>query len=368
MRLAIDARMLDHSGIGMYLSRILAPVVARCAAHQTVVLAAPQSVDRVRELVGAAAECRPWAVPPLSARELQPPPIAGPGVLWWAPHYNVPLLTRSPMVVTLHDVLPLSELGRDWPAAKRLGVRAWMAAIRTRAVRVMCSSAFTRDEVIRLASLDPRRLEVVHLGVDQDERAAGAPPRDAAATPYLLFVGLLKPHKNLLGLLRAFESIAATVPHRLVAVARHSALRGVDAEALALAQRLAPRVEILDGVSRERLLGLMAGADLLVQPSFYEGFGLPPLEAMALGTPVLSSRAASLPELCGDAAAYFDAAAPGDLAQRLREVLADDALRARMRVRGRERVKQFTWEACAERTAAILLAALRGLPLPTTTG
>jgi glycosyltransferase involved in cell wall biosynthesis len=354
MRLAIDARMLDNSGIGVYLSHILARVVERCSAHRPVVWAAPGALERTREIAGAAADCRPWAAPPLSVRDLLPPPRTGPDTLWWAPHYNVPLLSGLPLVVTLHDVLPLSAAAGHWPLAKRVVVRAWLAAVRSRAVRVICSSAFTRDEVVRLAGIDASRIDVVPLGVDMPSPAA---PVDGA-TPYLLFVGLVKPHKNVTGLLRAFERVSGSIPHRLVVVGRHSGLREVDSEALALAARLAPRVELVENIPRERLASLMAGAAALVQPSFYEGFGFPPLEAMALGTPAIVARAGSLPEMCGDAAVYVDPASTGDIAQAILRVVGDEGLRASLGARGLAHVRHFTWRRCADRTGEILLQAL----------
>jgi glycosyltransferase involved in cell wall biosynthesis len=358
MRLAIDARLLDNSGIGVYLSHILPRVVERCAACRPLVFAAPRALERVRALAGEAAECHPWSAPPLTPRDLLPPPDTGPQALWWVPHYNVPLLSRAPLVATLHDILPLSPHAAHWPAAKRLVVRAWLAAICSRAVRILCSSAFTRDEVVRLAGIDTSRMDVVPLGVDMP-----LPPRtEETVPPYLLFVGLVKPHKNLSGLLRAFAGIATNIPHRLVVVGSHSSLRDVDAEALAMASRLAPRVELIESVPRERLASLMAGASALIQPSFYEGFGFPPLEAMALGTPVIAARAASLPELCGDAAILFDPHSADELAARIRELLADAPLRARLREKGLARAREFRWDTCADRTSDILLEAMDAKP------
>jgi glycosyltransferase involved in cell wall biosynthesis len=201
-------------------------------------------------------------------------------------------------------------------------------------------------------------MSVIPLGVDIVPAAAHR-PRNAGGSPYLLFVGLVKPHKNLTGLLRAFEQIAPAIAHRLIVVGRHSGLRGIDAEALALARRLAPRVELIEGVAAETLAGLMAGADLLIQPSFHEGFGLPPLEAMAAGTPVLAARAGALPEVCGDAALYFDPASAADIARCILQALGDDAMRARLRQAGLARARRFPWNACAGATVAVLLAAAR---------
>ena len=356
MRLVIDARMLDHSGIGVYLSHVLPGIIERCAPLDPLVLASPEAHDRAKSLVATKATVAVWSAAPLSVRELLPPPHSGPGTLWWVPHYNVPLFSRAPLVATVHDVLPLSSAAGHWPLAKRLAVKSWIAAIRARARRVVCSSDFTRREVIRLARIDESRIDVVPLGVDIPGTVAPA-PIDDGAKPYLLFVGLVKPHKNLSGLLRAFEAVSGEIAHRLIVVGRHTGLRDVDSAALEQAARLAPRVELLEDIPRERLAALMAGAALLIQPSFYEGFGLPPLEAMAAGTPVLAASAGALPEVCGDAALYFDPASPREMAQRIREALGDEGLRDRLRERGRERVRAFTWEACAARTGDILLAA-----------
>jgi glycosyltransferase involved in cell wall biosynthesis len=255
----------------------------------------------------------------------------------------------------------LSGVAGRWPLHKRVAVHAWLAAIRRRARRVICASEFTRGEAIRLGRLDAGKISVVPLGVDPDW-AAGARPRPPGSAPYLLFIGLVKPHKNLRGLLVAFEAIAAMIPHRLIVVGRHTGLRGVDAGALALARRLAPRVELVDSVSRAQLADLVSGADLLVQPSLYEGYGLPPLEAMAAGTPVLAAHAGALPEVCGDAALYCDPGSTADIARRIREALGDAPLRARLRERGLRRARGLTWRACAEATADVLLAAARAAP------
>jgi glycosyltransferase involved in cell wall biosynthesis len=176
----------------------------------------------------------------------------------------------------------------------------------------------------------------------------------------LVFVGLVKPHKNLLGLLRAFQSITDRVPHRLIIVGRQSGLREVDHAAIDLARRLAPRVDLRADIALPGLIELVAGAELLVQPSFHEGFGLPPLEAMAVGTPVLASRAGAMPEVCGDAARYCDPESSADIARRIVEVLGDATLRNTMRERGLARAKLFSWQRCAHLTSEVVLSACRG--------
>lgn len=348
--------MLDHSGIGAYLSNVLPGLLPRCSLLKPVLLAQTEHLARMRALAGAFAEVLQWRAAPLTLADLRPPPIGAAGDLWWVPHFNVPLVSKLPLVATLHDLLPLNDASCRWPPHQRLAVRTWLRAIQRRARHVICVSEFTRQEAIRLGHLEDGRISVVPLGVDSGW-AAGARPRAIGTPPYLLFVGLIKPHKNLGGLLRAFEAIAASIPHRLIVVGRYAGLRGTDNDALRQARRLAPRVELLESVSQSQLADLVSGADLLVQPSFHEGFGLPPLEAMAAGTPVLVARAGAMPEVCGEAALYCDPGSTADIARGILEVLGDEGLRARMRERGLERARRFTWDACAQATADILLAA-----------
>lgn len=356
MRLVIDARLLGHSGIGTYLANVLPRILPRCAALRPVLVAQPAQINDAAALAGSSAEVATWAAAPLTAAELRPAPVASAGDLWWAPHFNVPLWPPVPLVVTLHDLLPLSRVAPRSPLYKRVALRGWLAAIRRRARRVICVSDFTRREAIVAGRLDVATVSVVPLGADS-RQVAPAPTPTSTAAPYLLSVGLVKPHKNLGGLLAAFEAVAAMIPHRLIVVGRHSGLRDVDAAALATALRLAPRVELREHIPSDELAALMAGADLLIQPSLYEGFGLPPLEAMAAGTPVLAARAGALPEVCGDAALYCDPNSPADIGQRILEALRDEGLRARLCARGRERAGRFTWDACASATADLLLAA-----------
>jgi glycosyltransferase involved in cell wall biosynthesis len=357
MRLFIDARMLDHSGIGVYLASVLPSVLPRCAELQPVLLVTPQQQACARELVGNTTEIVPWPAAPLSMAELRPPPGIAFGDVWWSPHFNVPLPSTIPLVVTLHDLLPLNQVGLRSSWHKRLAVRMWMLAIRRRALRVICVSEFTRQEAVRLAHLEPSRVDVVHNGVDSAWTTGIGSTASTETVPYLLFVGLVKPHKNLLGLLHAFKIVAPIIPHSLIVVGRHTGLRDIDEAALALAACLGPRVELVENVSRIRLAQLVVGADLLVQPSFYEGFGFPPLEAMAAGTPVLAARAGAMPEICGEAALYCDPCSADDIASRILELIRNPGLRSQMRDRGLERVRHFTWEACAQATSDLLLVA-----------
>jgi glycosyltransferase involved in cell wall biosynthesis len=271
----------------------------------------------------------------------------------------VPLRSTMPLAVTLHDLLPLTApslagTGRAVP------VRWWLRAMRARARAVCCVSAFTRDEAVKFGACGPGEATVTPLGVDPAWFAAAPSYHGGSpAIPTIIFVGLLKPHKNVTRLLRAFESVSAAMPHRLVLVAHHARVRNVDREALALIARLGDRVELIDDLPQDELVARVKNADFSVLPSLHEGFGLPALEAMAAGTPVLAGRAGALPEVCGEAALYCDPMSEVDIAQGLLRLAGDSTLRAQLATAGRLRAATFSWDACAALTAAALERALQ---------
>jgi len=364
-RLVIDARLAGHSGIGTYLEAMLPRVVPRLAAWRPVVLTGTANRDALKQRLGHDADVRVWDVAPLSVGDLwSVPPAVEPGDLLWTPHFNVPLRGACALAVTLHDLLPLTApafAGRG----RSLPVRAWVRAMRKRARVVLCDSEFTRGEALRLGGLDPARVDVVPLGVNPEWLAAGiggSPTTgDPAGPPTMIFVGLLKPHKNVLRLLRAFARVRDDIPHRLVLVARHRGVRHIDEAALALAAQLAPRVELVHDLPLPELIARVRSAQFAVQPSLHEGFGLPALEAMAAGTPVLAGRAGALPEVCGDAACYCNPESEDDIVRALLLLAGDAALRTRLAAAGRIRARAFSWDACAEATATALAACLSDL-------
>ena len=357
-RLVIDARLLGHSGIGTYLAELLPRVLPALADWRPRVITTNERRDEVAALVGPHAELAFSSVPPLSLRDLAFAPRPTPGDVLWTPHFNVPLRSSLPLIVTLHDLLPLTApqlagRGRSWP------VRAWMRAIRARARSVLCVSEFTRNEAIRVGGVDAGRLHTARLGADAAWFAAGASSKPSPGSPTIVFVGLMKPHKNALRLLRGFARVRDRIPHRLVMVGRHSGVRNVDLAALELAATMRDRVDLVEDLPFADLVARVASAQFLAQPSLHEGFGLPALEAMAAGVPVLVGRAGALPEVCGDAAVYCDPASEDEIARSLMLLAGDDALRRRLSAAGRERAKLFSWDTCATATIDALSAALR---------
>ncbi len=278
--------------------------------------------------------------------------------LFWSPNFNIPVLYRGPMAVLICDAFHLANPQWVGGLHRRMYARFIFNRIRLMARRIMTISEFSKSELIRLAHFDPRKIHVVHCGLDRawlDVRRAQPPhPR-----PYFLYVGNVKPHKNLGKLVEAMNHIKDRVEHDLVIVGKMEGFLTGDRALLNRAPSiLGDRLKFTGKVDFPLLQQYYANAEALVLPSYYEGFGLPPVEAMASGIPAIVSNRASLPEVCGDAALYVDPADYRSIALAMIKVIEDPEVRAQLVLRGRERAKQFTWEAATSQSWEFLRQAL----------
>jgi glycosyltransferase involved in cell wall biosynthesis len=280
-------------------------------------------------------------------------------------HYpvTVPIpVTDAPRVVTLFDVAH-HDLPSAFPRAER-AYRRWAYDGAARAAdSVVTTSEFSAGRVADVVGVARERIEVVHMAIDH-ERFTPAPTEADERLPRLperfaVYPANLWPHKNHAALIDAL----AHAPDELELV-----LTGQDygrlSDLRARAERLgvAGRLHHLGHLPHEQIPALFRRATAMVFPSLYEGFGAPPLEAMACGLPVAASDRASLPEVCGDAALAFEPSSPEAIADALTRVTSDDVLRGSLRAAGLERAKSFTWTAAANRHRAIYerTAATRG--------
>jgi glycosyltransferase involved in cell wall biosynthesis len=261
-------------------------------------------------------------------------------------------------VMTIHDIIPLTN--PEWvPASAGRRMRAQLDFARRRCEAVITDSEFVRGQLIA-RGLAPERVTTVPLAC-----APAFRPRDSVhqarcraavglgpEEPFVLFVGTLDPRKNLRTLLEASAAVRPEVSHRLVVVGKNP--YGPDPELAG--QGVLHQAGMVD----EMLAGLMSAASLLALPTLAEGFGLPVLEAMACGCPVIASNTVSLPEVAGDAAVLVDPADADALAERLRAVLRDELLRQDLRAKGLARAAQFSWERTARETVAVYRRVLDG--------
>lgn len=257
-----------------------------------------------------------------------------------------------PRLVTTHDLLPFFEVDGSWKSRIRAsGLDALMALSLRNARMVIVASAFTAAELRAKFSLGPQSLRVIHLGVDPPP--GDSQPPTPAAPPYILTTGLYAAHKNIPRLIQAFAVLKRDfgIPHRLMLVGKS----GDQKEALANAARASGCPAWIDFpgyVEEDRLHALYRGADLYVCPSLMEGFGLPLVEAMSMGTPVVSSNAGSLPEIVPLVEATFDPCDVDGMARVIHRALTDRHWREELAVQGRRQAKYFSGERMAQETLA----------------
>jgi glycosyltransferase involved in cell wall biosynthesis len=275
--------------------------------------------------------------------------------------YTAPLSCPVPLVVSVHDV-SFIEHPEYFPLARSLQLRMTVKRTIRRAVKVITPSDFSRRAIVRAYGLDERKIEVVPIAVSQTFRPvaresawAYVQSRFRVRTPFVLTVGDLQPRKNQIGLIRAFENLIAanpTLKHHLVIVGQKTWFSDRIVEA-ARKSRVSDRIQFTDFVNDDDLLQLYNACDLMVFPTFYEGFGLPLLEAMACGRAVACSNTSAIPEVANAAAILFDPNSIEDIARAMRDVLLDSELRVRMERLGQQRAALFTWERTAGRTLEI---------------
>ncbi len=365
MMIAIDARKLRDGGIGTYIRNLIGAIAAIPGAPGIAALLDPSDLgtvawppDAVLEQPVSAGKyslAEHWKVP-RAARD------AGAALLH-APHYTLPLGWKGPSVVTIFDLIHL-RFASHYPPGAALYARAMAGAAARRADRVIVSSNCTRDDLVELLGTPARKIRVIPLGVarsiarrDPDAVAAFRRERSLPAD-YLLYVGARKRHKNLELLVRALATLRPQTRPPLVLSGAPGL--GPRLERLARATGVEKSLHFAATADDAELSLLYSGAALYLQPSLYEGFGLPPLEAMACGVPVVSSTGGSLPEAVGDAAVLLDPGSPSTWAGTILALLGDGARRATLAQRGLERAGRFTWEGTAQSTLAVYEEALAG--------
>jgi glycosyltransferase involved in cell wall biosynthesis len=271
--------------------------------------------------------------------------------------YIAPPFHRGKLVATIHD---LAFLHVPETFSKFFVWRSKVFIRRTarRAARVITGSCFSRDDIVATYGLDPRKIEVVPYGVSP-EFAKNDPARDEAVLsahgirrPYVLFVGRLNSRKNLISLARAFERMKAAtrLPHRLVIVGKEDF---ETAKTLASLDDIRRDVVLTGYVPDADLPSLYRQADVFIYPSLFEGGGLPVLEAMAAGVPVVTSNVSSLPEIIGDAGLVVDPLDLDEMGRALIRTATDPGFREECRNKGRSRAELFSWDAAARKTLQI---------------
>lgn len=282
-------------------------------------------------------------------------------------HFNAPVLYRRPFVVTIHDMTLSFFPGKkmtDW--LHRLAYRFTIRRVTRRAKRIIAISKNTQNDLVHRLGLPTSKIDVIYNGVtDQFEGIIPTPRPELQQKlginkPYFLYTGVWRTHKNVVGLIKAFVSFNKSVggQYNLVITGKlNPTYHEVPDTVKSLAVQDA--VHLAGLVSEADLVALYVNALAYVFPSFYEGFGLPPLEAMLYGTPVLASNQSAIPEICGEGnALYFNPYDLKDMQEKLSLMAQDASLRQTFRDRGLEHVKAFDWAVTAQKVLQVYQSAL----------
>ena len=365
MRIAIDARKLHDYGIGTYVRNLLRQLGRQQSKHEYVVLCREADCETVEECgpqfkpivesARAYSVAEQFAVPMDLRREAVD--------LFHAPHYVLPALTPCRSVVTIHDCIHL-RFPQYLPS--RIGyayARGQMWTATHKAARVMTVSEASKRDILRYFRVPESRIDVIYNAIDERfwlepdvDEVNRVKERYRLTDPFVLYAGNIKPHKNLERLIEAFHLMRQQDPglkdvQLLIIgdeISKYATLRRAVHR-----HKLHKHVRFFGFVSDQTLAALYRLANVFVFPSLYEGFGLPPLEAMASGTPVITSNVSSLPEVVGDAALMMDPYDPAAIADAMARVLTDTDLRVDLQGRGLARAREFSWERSIKRVHEI---------------
>ncbi len=363
MRIAIDARKLRDYGIGTYVRNLLRHLSRIDPATEYVLLCNGEDCGTL-EALGENFRTVADLSAPYSIREQLSVPLdlrREKIDLFHAPHYVLPPLTPCRSVVTIHDCIHL-RFPQYLPNRLAYGyARAslWIATHRSN--RVLTVSEASKRDILRYFRIPPAKIDVIYNAIDErfgespdDEEVARVRERYQLNDPFVLYAGNIKPHKNLERLIEAFQMLRkGDLEHVKLLIIGDEISKYATLRRAVHHYKLHKHVRFFGFVPDKTLAVLYRLASVFVFPSLYEGFGLPPLEAMASGTPVITSNVSSLPEVVGDAALLIDPYDPGAIAAAMRRVLTEPALREDLRRRGLERVREFSWERSVRRVREI---------------
>lgn len=319
-----DARWIAPHGIGRFAREIL------------------DRLPQIERLVGGPKLLSPLEPFWLSAQIAAQRPRA-----YFSPGFNPPAWSASPYVFTIHDLIHL-HFAEERSRSKALYYELLVRRAARKAARVLTVSEFSKAQILEWAGLREEQVSVVGNGVSEAFGSEGT--RYSPGYPYIFSVLNTKPHKNLPTLLKAFSISSAREDHHLVLRLTPNPTIFAMLESL----HIQHKVHFVGVLSDQELATYYRGASLFVLPSLYEGFGLPPVEAMACGTPVVVSNLTSLPEVVGDAALLVDPTQPEAIAMAIEQVLGDPIMHSQLSERGVKQARQYNWETTTAKTWAVL--------------
>jgi glycosyltransferase involved in cell wall biosynthesis len=362
MRVAIDTRKIHDFGIGTYIRNLLRQL-ARIDRDTEYILLCREADLGIAAQLGPNFRSVREPSPNYSLREQ----IHVPWILrrerpdvYHAPHYVLPPAVRCRSVVTIHDCIHLMFPQYLPNKAAYAYARASMWAAARRSDRILTVSEASKRDILSLFNVKPEKIVVVYNAIDEhfsttpsEEHVARIRERYQLDHKFVLYVGNIKPHKNLVRLIEAFSELRRTHDDLKLLIIGDEISKLPALRRAVHRHKLHKHVRFLGYLKDDTLTVLYRLASVFVFPSLYEGFGLPPLEAMASGTPVVTSNVSSLPEVTGDAAVLVDPYDVDSIGNGIRRILDDPRLAEELRIKGLKRAREFSWERSVEKTQRV---------------
>jgi glycosyltransferase involved in cell wall biosynthesis len=338
--------MINHSGIGTYMKNL---INALLGDYHLILLGIPSEIKK--HINSKEIEIINFQQSIYSVSEQFIYPLKIPDCdIFLSTHYNIPLfhIKAKKRIVIIYDANHLA-LCKHLSLNKKLYAKFMMNGAVRLSDTIITISEFSKSEILKYLSVDPVKIKVVHFGIDPDminlELKKEIPRALIISEKFLLFVGNVKPHKNLINLLRALEILLQSgKDYKLVIVGKKEGFITGDKEVFDFVEcnkLLNENIFFTGYIENRELYNYYRKASIFVFPSLYEGFGIPPLEAMICGCPVIASDLTAIPEICGDAVLYIKALDPADIAEKINLLIGDKSLRDELVKKGNLQVAKF---------------------------
>lgn len=366
MKVAIDIRRIGDFGVGTYIRNVVRTLGRLDSKNEYILLGTPGRIHDMGSIPPnfSHIECPENDYSPSSYfdfhRALK---HVGANVLH-VPHlFWIPQGIPCPYVVTVHDLLDYLYRSNSASAVKRFAHFHFTKRVLNRASRIFAVSKFSKADTVRLFGVPEQKIEVIYNAIDDRFRQGHATAADKLMIaeryqvnyPFVLYAGRISPHKNVVRIIEAFSLLKSELakedafPDLKLIIIGDEVSRHPDLRRAVVKGRVQQEVRFLGFVPIDVLRIFYDAAKVFLFPSLYEGFGLPPLEAMSHGTPVITSNTSSLPEVVGNAAVLVNPENVFEIQRALQRVLLDQALREKLKIRGAERAKLFSWESSVAR-------------------
>jgi glycosyltransferase involved in cell wall biosynthesis len=367
-RIGIDARFygLGSAGLARYTQELVEHIARAKTPHTFVVFIRTEDAAHFRSQ-RKNIEVRTTNIPHYSFREqvgLKKELQAADLDLMHFTNFNFPLWYRDPFIISINDLTLLRFSGRSKLSRFKVGpMRHVMQVGARKSLEILTYSEFQRGLITKNFGVPAAKVRPIYLAVDEQFTVAPAAKlaafrkKQGLTEPFVMYTGQWREHKNLVRLIKAFKLVKRRFDGKLVLVGKQDPAFPIIPQTIA-EQGLQDDVVLTGFVEDQELPLYYNAAEVFAFPSLAEGFGLPPLEAMACGTPVASSNAGPMPEILGDAADYFNPRSTKDAAEKLIKLLADGRRRERFRKRGLAQVKKYSWSQTAAETLASYETAL----------